>query len=174
MALDPICGKHDKLAAHIRICTLIPDLICWQALLMLERDGISPAASMSNLEIQPSKRSKTNSGCIVNDRQPADQLEFSQDMCKLLISCGIPWNAVSNPEMQLFMGKWIPGVTIQDQRILSGQILDGEVKKVEARLVEKVKGKLATGQCDGWENIAKTHIITSMITVEHEVSLILK
>jgi hypothetical protein len=76
--------------------------------------------------------------------------------------------------MQLFMGKWIPGVVVQDRRILSGWILDGEVKKVEARLIEKVKGKLATGQCDGWENIVKTHVITSVITVEHEVSLILK
>jgi hypothetical protein len=160
----------------MRICTLIPELICWQALLMLERDGISPAASMTsvtssaNLEGQPSKRSKTNSRSINNPRP----IEFSQDMCKFLVSCGIPWNAVSNPEMRLFMGKWIPGVVVQDRRILSGQILDGEVKKVEVRLVEKVKGKLATGQCDGWENIAKTHVITSMITVEHEVSLILK
>jgi hypothetical protein len=101
-ALDP---KHDKLAVHIQICTLIPDLICQQALLMLERDGISPAALMtsvtssSNLEVQPSnlKQCKTNSESI-NDHRPT---EFSQDMCKLLVSCGIHWNTVSNPEMQL-------------------------------------------------------------------------
>ena len=38
-------------------------------------------------------------------------------------------------------------------------------------MISKVKGKMATGQCDGWDNIAKTHVVTSMITVEHEVSL---
>jgi hypothetical protein len=131
---------------------------------------MASVTSSSNPEIQPLKRSKTS----INESRPADQLDFSQDMCKMLVSCGIPWNAVSNPEMQLFMGKWIPGVVVQDRRILSGRILDGEVKKVETKLIEKVKGKLATGQCDGWENIAKTHVITSMITVEHEVSPTLK
>jgi hypothetical protein len=138
---------------------------------MLERDGVSPAPSMtsvgSNVETQPVKRSKTN---LVGTSRTTDQLDFSQDLCKLLVSCGISWNAVGNPEMRLFMGKWIPGVAVQDRRILSGRILDGEGKKVEARLIEKVKGKLATGQCDGWENIAKTHVVTSVFTVEHEVS----
>jgi hypothetical protein len=123
---------------------------------MLERDGVSLAPSMtsvgSNEETQTVKWSKTN---LVGTSHTTDQLDFSHDLCKLLVSCGISWNAVSNPEMRLFMGKWIPGVAVQDRRILSGQILDGEVKKVEARVIEKVKGKLATGQCDGWENIAK-------------------
>jgi hypothetical protein len=44
------------------------------------------------------------------------------------------------------------------------------VAKVEARVREKVNGKVATGQCDGWTNIAKTAVVTSMMTVEHEVS----
>jgi hypothetical protein len=47
------------------------------------------------------------------------------------------------------------------------------VKKVEARVIEKVKRKLATGQCDGWENIAKTHVVTSMFTIEHKISQLL-
>jgi hypothetical protein len=59
------------------------------------------------------------------------------------VSCGISWNPVSNPEMWLFIGKWIPGVTVQDKQILSGWILDSKVKKVEAILIEK--GKLAMG-----------------------------
>lgn len=72
--------------------------------------------------------------------------------------------------MKLFTQKWIPGVALQDRRIVSGQILDGEVKKAEERVANKVQGKMATGQCDGWENVAKTHVVTSMMTVEHEVS----
>ena len=73
--------------------------------------------------------------------------------------------------MKLFIGKWIPDVAQQDRRIISGQVLDSEVNKVEEKVISKVKGKMATGQCDGWDNIAKTHVVTSMITVEHEVSL---
>ena len=33
----------------------------------------------------------------------------------------------------------------------------------------KVSGKFATGQCDGWKNIAKTSLIASMINVEYVV-----
>jgi hypothetical protein len=68
------------------------------------------------------------------------------------------------------MQKWVGGVAVQDRRIMSGRILDGEVQKAEQQVIDKVKGKMATGQCDGWDNVAKTHVVTSMMTVEHEVS----
>jgi hypothetical protein len=51
------------------------------------------------------------------------------------VAHGIPWNAASNPEMKSFVKRWIPGVTLQDHHILSGHILDGEVAKVDARVV---------------------------------------
>ena len=98
------------------------------------------------------------------------QDEFNEDLCKLFVSCGFAWNAASNPEMGLFMSKWISGAKVPDRRVLSGRILDGEVAKVDAKTKERVVGKFATGQCDGWKNVSKTSIVTSMITVEHEVS----
>jgi len=49
--------------------------------------------------------------------------------------------------------------------------LDSKVKKVEDRMIDKVKGKMVMGQCDSWDNIAKTHVVTSMMMVEHKVSL---
>jgi hypothetical protein len=86
---------------------------------MLERDGVFLAPSMtsvgSNEETQPVKQSKTN---LVGTSRTTNQLDFSQDLCKLLMSCGILWNTVSNPEMWLFMGKWTPGVAVQDRQIL--------------------------------------------------------
>jgi hypothetical protein len=72
--------------------------------------------------------------------------------------------------MGLFVEKWIPGAELPDRRALSGRILDREVARVEARTRERIKGKIATGQCDGWKNVAKTSVVTSMITVEHVVS----
>jgi hypothetical protein len=67
--------------------------------------------------------------------------------------------------MELFIHKWILDVALQDRCIISRQVLDSEVKKVEDRIIDKVKGKMVTGQCDGWDNIAKTHVVTSMMTV---------
>ncbi|KIM89370.1 hypothetical protein PILCRDRAFT_61066, partial [Piloderma croceum F 1598] len=49
--------------------------------------------------------------------------------------------------------------------------LDSVVNKVKEKVISKVKGKRAMGQCDGWDNIVKTHVVTSMITVEHEVTI---
>jgi hypothetical protein len=72
--------------------------------------------------------------------------------------------------MHLFVEKWILEAKLPDHRALSGHILDREVARVEARTREWIKGNIATGQCDGWKNVAKTSVFT-MITVEHVVSL---
>jgi hypothetical protein len=135
--------------------------------------GASDEAGPNNSQTHPSKKLKTShtSSALTFTSTAERQRTFSEDLCKLLVSCGISWNALSNPEMKLFIGKWIPDVALQDRRIISGRVLDSEVNKVEEKVISKVKGKMATGQCDGWDNIAKTHVVTSMITVEHEVSL---
>lgn len=33
----------------------------------------------------------------------------------------------------------------------------------------EVKGRYATGQCDGWKNISKDHIIVTIINAEYMV-----
>lgn len=75
------------------------------------------------------------------------QQEFAADMCKLFVSCMISWNTARNPQMHLFISKWIPGSTVPDCGMLSGYYY--EVEKVEEATRKKVKGKLATLQLDG-------------------------
>jgi len=99
------------------------------------------------------------------------QAEFEVDVCKLFVSCGIAWNSADNPSMRTFMSKWvIPDVSMPHRRVLSGRVLDGEVKKVENSVRDTVKGKFATGQCDVWKNITKTPVISTVMTVNSEVS----
>jgi hypothetical protein len=120
----------------------------------------------------PLKRAKTSLEDIADSEAlwPFDrQNEFDRDVCKLFVSCGFAWNAASNPEMDLFFSKWMLGAIVPDCRSLSGQVLDGKVVKVEAWTKERIAGKMATGQCNGWKNVAKTSIVTSIITVEYEV-----
>ena len=45
---------------------------------------------------------------------PALQSEFGEDLCKLLIAIRAPWNAANNPQMQLFVQKWVPGAVVPD------------------------------------------------------------
>ncbi|KAF7331976.1 HAT family dimerization protein [Mycena kentingensis (nom. inval.)] len=94
------------------------------------------------------------------------QEQFARDVCRLLVSCNWSWNCVSNPEFLLFFSKYVPEAKIPDRDVLSGRILDTLTREVEAGMKEKVRGKWATGQCDGWKSIAKDNIITTSSTVE--------
>jgi hypothetical protein len=101
---------------------------------------------------------------------PPLQQEFGEDFCKLLIATRSSWNTAHNPEMRLFVKKWIPGVIVPDRRTLSGPILDREAGKVEDKLKLKLKGRKATFQTDGWKNKAKQAIVATMVSVDFEVS----
>ena len=99
------------------------------------------------------------------------QDELSADLCRLLIELNTAWAATDRPGLHQFIRKWIgTEVVVQDRRILSGKVLDKEVLKVEDAIRLFVQGKLATGQCDGWKNVAKSNVVTSLMTVENVVS----
>jgi hypothetical protein len=123
---------------------------------------------------RPLKRARTSLSSIDDAAtevwSTGHQQEFNKDMLKLFASCGFAWNSASNPQMGLFVEKYIPGARVPDCRALSGHILDSEVAKVEARTKERIMGKMATGQCDGWKNVAKTSVVTSMITVTVQIA----
>ncbi|KAI0731798.1 ribonuclease H-like domain-containing protein, partial [Fomitopsis betulina] len=53
-----------------------------------------------------------------------------------------------------------------------GRVLDQEATRVADRVKTEVKGRYATGQCDGWKNISKDHIIASIINAEYMTYLI--
>jgi len=103
---------------------------------------------------------------------PRQQHDFSCDLCDLFVACGIPWNAASNPQLQIFCKKWITGAEIPDRRALSGSILKERVVDVKGHIKEKVKGKMAMGQCDRWKNVMKMPLVASMITVDYQVQIL--
>src|ERR1700732_790366 len=129
-AISPICGKSEKLRNHLRKCPLVPSEIRAEALPPThgDKENAPPStlnqAGPGNGQTRPSKKSKTShTNPAVTFVSVAEcQRTFSEDICKLLVSCGIPWNALSNPEMKLFVGKWIPDVALQDRHIVSGRV----------------------------------------------------
>ena len=188
----PIPGKISKMKAHLNNCQNISNETRIQAIAELPANKenvtplpstmhylpdtqLDPGPSNSAAPARPLKRSRTSISSFGDDSGPqwstSLQENFDDDILKLFVSCGFSWNSASNPQMRLFVEKWIPGANLPDRRALSGRILDREVAKVEARTRERIKGNIATGQCDGWKNVAKTSVVTSMITVEHLVSL---
>ena len=98
------------------------------------------------------------------------QKEFKCDLVDLFVVCSVPWNVANNPQTHNFAEKWLPeDVVIPDRHVLSGCVLNSQVKKVKDQICKKVTRKLATGQCDGWKNIAKTSVVAMVMSVENEV-----
>ena len=102
---------------------------------------------------------------------PEKQEEFYDDLCRLFVACNWAWNGVANPELLLFMSKYISQAKIPDRRVLSGHVLDQLVAQFEEKVRVEVSGKFVTGQCDGWKALSKAHIISTSSTVAGKVCL---
>ncbi|OBZ67907.1 hypothetical protein A0H81_12375 [Grifola frondosa] len=121
------------------------------------------------------KRQRTNGneepfyGVVLPERHWDDstQTRFAADLCRLLVACNVAWWAVEHPYLRWFFGQWVPGANIPGRTTVSGRILNEEAGKVVDMMKLQVKGKYATGQCDGWKNISKTSLVASMINVEY-------
>lgn len=99
------------------------------------------------------------------------QVEFADDVERLLIANGVAWHAAENPETKSFVRKWCPEkVHVPHRQSLAGHLLDKAVKKATEKVQERVKGGLATGECDGWTNGSRVPVETSMMTVANQVS----
>ena len=137
-------------------------------LLTFDRPPKRPrTSSLANLDGSESPNPVT----VARQWNPPLQQEFGEDFCKLLIAIRSSWNTAHNPQMRLFVDKWIPGAVVPDRRTLSGPILDREAGKVEEKLKLKLKERKATFQTDGWKNKAKQAIVASMVSVDFEVSI---
>lgn len=96
--------------------------------------------------------------------------DFSWQLCQLMVVSNIAWRAADQPYWRLFFQNWIPGVVLPGRNELSGRILDAEAQKCIANIANTVRGRLATGQCDGWKDIKRSSIIAVMMNVEYTVN----
>ena len=94
--------------------------------------------------------------------------EFQHGLCLAFVSSGLPWNVINDVQLRYFLEKWIPGAEIPNCHKLAGPILN-KVKRVTPKIRLRTQGRFATGQSDGWKNIAKASVIMSMLTVDFEV-----
>lgn len=133
------------------------------------------ALGLQTLDGPPQKRHKSQTVFEIttkvkwNEKQVND---FEQDLCRLFIATNTSWNTVSNPIFSSFIQKYAGVDQLPSRQKLSGPVLARVVHAVEGEIRRKIEGGLATGQCDGWKNIAKTSVIASIITVGNQVSTI--
>ena len=175
LAVYPKVGKIDTLKSHLlKGCKHIPAEVRAELDRSLKppTPTVTPNASFS--EAVPTQPADTETRRGPKRRKASgEQSVFEGDLVDWFVACGIPWNAANNPQTRDFATKWLPDdIVVPERRVLSGRVLTSQVAKVEDRIREKVNGKLATGQCDGWKNIAKTSVVTTVMSVENEVSLL--
>jgi hypothetical protein len=144
-AINPVAGAIDHASKRLKISHSAPATI------------FSPSSGVPS----------TSRSSAQGDRQT----EFDDDLCNMFTACGIPFNVVANPAFRWWIGKWILGVHIPGRDKLSGALLTKAASKVIAKTATKVRGQLANYQCDGWKNVAKTSVVTSVMVVSNQVSL---
>lgn len=59
------------------------------------------------------------------------------------------------------------------RRSLSGTHLNEAVEVVKQKVLLRVEGKTAVGQSDGWKNVAKTNVTSTIMSVNHKVRALL-
>src|SRR5882762_11356171 len=132
--IPPMCGKAPTMLSHLIRCDSIRKEVKRKAEdeKAIKKDGNrhtltpTPGALLGELSClggsggsavmcrgAPSKRQKIegvqqNFTVVGNKRwTPGRQHDFNRDLCDLFVSCGIAWNAASNPQLALFCNKWI-------------------------------------------------------------------
>ena len=115
----------------------------------------------------PAKRLKRLSSRHIWDQ--GCQNDFAADLCKLFVACDIPWNIADHPQFHLFFEKWLPDAQLPERRSLSGVCLREVSNNAIAAEKTRVANKLAMGQSDGWKNIAKTNVTSSLMSVQRQV-----
>ncbi|KAI0026736.1 hypothetical protein K488DRAFT_64797, partial [Vararia minispora EC-137] len=132
--------------------------------------SVSPApTTISSAEGPLHKRRRTTSATWDPNARPWPteiQAEFDADICKLFVGNDWSFNTVGTLRTREFFEKWIgAGVRLPDRRDVAGRLLNQAVEGVHVDIRDAVKGKLATGQNDGWKNIRKSHLVALMFTV---------
>ncbi|KZV99187.1 hypothetical protein EXIGLDRAFT_831738 [Exidia glandulosa HHB12029] len=181
-AIEAICGKPHLLLRHLRNCDHVPDAIKLRAepkskdsstaavgSSSASASGSTAAASTNGqpASAPPAKMARQSAFTVTTKARftPAVQKDFESDVCRLFIANDWSWNGVENPTTEMFFEKWVPGSQLPPRQRLSGSILESEAAKVRENIKTNVSGRFATGQCDGWKNVAKSALIATMITV---------
>jgi hypothetical protein len=99
-----------------------------------------------------------------------DQTVIEQQLLCATVSAGWSFLSVDDPEVTKLFSMLNPGFKLPTQKCLLGKILDVEYNLHQEGLTQMMDGAYATGQCDGWKDTSKNHIVAFMISAMGTVS----
>ena len=94
---------------------------------------------------------------------------FGDDLAKVFAANSMPWNIANNFQFCGFFHKWVPSAHVPSRRALSGSHLKQAAQEADTKAVERLSGRYAMGQCNGWKSIVKMSLVSSVMSVDFEV-----
>jgi hypothetical protein len=124
------------------------------------RRGVSAHSSAASLNIDDN-----NPPPLVDDDMDDEQsrADFHPDTCRLFLELGAAWSGADRPFVRKYFQKHVTGrPALPSSGTLSGRVLDEESAKVVASWREETKDEYGSGQSDGWKNVQKRNLVTSV------------
>jgi hypothetical protein len=95
--------------------------------------------------------------------------EFHRDLVFFIACANLPFRIVENPAFQNITWKYSGDPPLPSPSTLRNKILNEVTDEIEVKSLQKMKGKMGMGQCDGWTNVAKNSMILILVNVEGKV-----
>ena len=127
-----------------------------------QEDRLQNHPQQSNL---PRVRSSLSGPIDAPPAWPKTRQEAQEkQMLRTFISNGWAFLGADNPEFRKFMDGFQSGFRYPNRNKLSGPLLTAEFRATQDGLMKLQKGSYATGQCDGWKDISRNHLVAFMVT----------
>jgi hypothetical protein len=79
---------------------------------------------------------------------------------------GSAWHVADSPYVKNFARKHIPNrPPVPSADVLSGRVLDKTFVEITGGWKEKTRGRFASAQSDGWKNVARRHLLATVMIV---------
>ena len=197
-AVEPVCGRAEQMSSHARSCRHqdeeeVKVIAAEHEAAKRVRSGnenrentapISTSSSASTstsqalIQVPPLKRARIAGidSSLAHIKIPFTpswdrdcQKLFGDDLAKVFAANSLAWNVAENAQFRAFLHKWLPSAQVPGRRALSGTHLNNAAEEAVTQAIGGVAGRYAMGQCDGWKSIAKTNMVSSVMSVDFQV-----
>ncbi len=134
-------------------------------------EGLDSPSLTPTLLLPPTQPSRRQSFACTSEEpitsrplSKQEQVAIEVQYLRALISAGWSFLSVDDPEVVKLVSLLNPSFKLPNRNKLSGPILDAEFNCHQNELMKMMKGSYATGQCDGWRDISRNHLVAFMIS----------
>jgi len=176
--ISPICRKSEKLRNHLQKCPLVPSKIWAEALSPTDKDKRmprqvhqtwqAPVIIRPDLQKKPKRAMQAQpslSPPLPSTKGHSPRMSANFCVVQYLVECS------EHPEIRLFMGNGFWMSLCRIGILYQGKFWTVRCRKLRIGWLVSDRKKWQRGSVMVGDNIAKTHVVTSMMMVEPKVSL---